>query len=299
MTYVVSDGVGTATATLAIEVQNESPTAVNDSYSVHSGNTLTVAAGAGVLSNDSDGDGDPFSVLSHGAAGNGTISIGADGAFEYTPNAGFAGNEFVTYVVSDGVGTATATLVIEVQNVAPVAGDDTYSVQTGNALVILAPAGVLANDGDPDGDVLSVVSHGDAANGAISIDADGALNYTPNPGFVGAETISYTISDGTSTASGQLTINVTPPGNTPPVAVADSYTVHAGETLTIAAAAGLLANDSDGDGDALSVLSFSAGQRYVEWSPTAASPTLRTPASPVPKRSPTRSATAPPRAAAP
>ena len=258
MTYVVSDGVGTATATLAIEVQNESPTAVNDSYSVHSGNTLTVAAGAGVLSNDSDGDGDPFSVLSHGAAGNGTISIGADGAFEYTPNAGFAGNEFVTYVVSDGVGTATATLVIEVQNVAPVAGDDTYSVQTGNALVILAPAGVLANDGDPDGDVLSVVSHGDAANGAISIDADGALNYTPNPGFVGAETISYTISDGTSTASGQLTINVTPPGNTPPVAVADSYTVHAGETLTIAAAAGLLANDSDGDGDALSVLSFSA-----------------------------------------
>ncbi|MCP5256186.1 MAG: tandem-95 repeat protein [Zoogloeaceae bacterium] len=258
VTYVVSDGVGTATATLAIEVQNESPTAVNDSYSVHSGNTLTVAAGAGVLSNDSDGDGDPFSVLSHGAAGNGTISIGADGAFEYTPNAGFAGNEFVTYVVSDGVGTATATLVIEVQNVAPVAGDDTYSVQTGNALVILAPAGVLANDGDPDGDVLSVVSHGDAANGAISIDADGALNYTPNPGFVGAETISYTISDGTSTASGQLTINVTLPGNTPPVAVADSYTVHAGETLTIAAAAGLLANDSDGDGDALSVLSFSA-----------------------------------------
>ena len=128
------------------------------------------------------------------------------------------------------------------QNVAPVAGDDIYSVQTGNTLVILAPAGVLANDGDPDGDVLSVVSHGDAANGAISIDADGALNYTPNPGFVGAETISYTISDGTSTASGQLTINVTPPGNTPPVAVADSYTVHAGETLTIAAAAGLLAN---------------------------------------------------------
>ena len=258
VTYVVSDGVGTATATLAIEVQNESPTAVNDSYSVHSGNTLTVAAGAGVLSNDSDGDGDPFSVLSHGAAANGTISIGADGAFEYTPNAGFAGNEFVTYVVSDGVGTATATLAIEVQNVAPVAGDDIYSVQTGNTLVILAPAGVLANDGDPDGDLLSVVSHGDAANGAISIDADGALNYTPNPGFVGAETISYTISDGTSTASGQLTINVTPPGNTPPVAVADSYTVHAGETLTIAAAAGLLANDSDGDGDALSVLSFSA-----------------------------------------
>ena len=69
VTYVVvSDGVGTATATLAIEVQNRSPTAVNDNYSVHSAIPSRFAAGASVLSNDNDGDGDPFSVLSHGAA---------------------------------------------------------------------------------------------------------------------------------------------------------------------------------------------------------------------------------------
>ena len=93
MTYVVSDGVGTATATLVIEVQNESPTAVNDNYSVQTGNTLTVAAGSGVLSNDNDGDlSDPFSVLSHGAA-MATISIGADGAFEPRRTQASSGND--------------------------------------------------------------------------------------------------------------------------------------------------------------------------------------------------------------
>ena len=123
---------------------------------------------------------------------------------------------------------------------------------------MLAAAGLLANDTDADGDILLrdlvfVTFEQRARRGGRWI-----IHVYINAGFTGAETISYTISDGTSTASGQLTINVTPPGNTPPVAVADSYTVHAGETLTIAAAAGLLANDSDGDGDALSVLSFSA-----------------------------------------
>ena len=74
-----------------------------------------------------------------------------------------------------------------------------------------------------------------------------------NPGFVGAGTISYTISDGTSTAG--TTDHRGAEYATSGVATA---TRCAGETLTIAAAAGLLANDSDGDSDALSVLSFSA-----------------------------------------
>ena len=94
-------------------MQNESPTAVNDSYSVP-GNTHG-CRGRRCAVERQRWRRRPFSVLSHGAAANGTISIGADGAFELPPNAGFAGNEFVTYVVSDGVGTATATLVIEVQ----------------------------------------------------------------------------------------------------------------------------------------------------------------------------------------
>ena len=59
------------------------------------------------------------------------------------------------------------------------------------------------------------------------------------------------ISDGTTTQQRHLTIEVQ---NAAPAAVDDSYTVQSGETPTIAAAAGLLANDSDGDGDALSVL---------------------------------------------
>ena len=54
--------------------------------------------------------------------------------------------------------------------------------------------------------------------------ADGSFTYTPDNGFVGTETLTYTVTDGTETVSGQLVITV---GNTAPEAVADAYSVHA------------------------------------------------------------------------
>ena len=52
-------------------------------------------------------------------------------------------------------------------------------------------------------------------------------------------------------------------GNTAPEAVADAYSVHAGQVLNVAAAAGVLANDSDLDGDAISVTSVTAPSNGV------------------------------------
>ena len=175
---------------------------------MHAGETLTIAAAAGLLANDSDGDGDALSVLSFSAAANGTLNVVTDGSFTYAPNPGFTGTETITYTISDGTTTSSGTLTIEVQNAAPVAVDDSYTVTEGNTLLVDAGLGLLANDSDVDGDALAVVSFSTPVNGVLDIAGDGSFSYTPNPGFSGIETISYTIGDGSASSTAQLEITV-------------------------------------------------------------------------------------------
>ncbi|MDA7429849.1 Hint domain-containing protein [Primorskyibacter aestuariivivens] len=89
----------------------------------------------------------------------------------------------------------------------PVAGDDAASTDVD---VVLNNIDVLGNDSDPDGDPLTVTSAA-APNGTVTINADGTLNYAPDPGFVGEDTISYTIDDGNGgTASANVIVAVDP-----------------------------------------------------------------------------------------
>lgn len=147
--YTVSDGKGgTDTASVSVDVGgvNDAPIAANDSNSTDENTALTVAAASGVLTNDSDPDGDTLSVsqVSNGTgtanAGQaitgawGTLTLNADGSYTYTPNAaaqalddGESQTDVFTYTVKDPAGlTATATLSITVngKNDAPVAVDD-------------------------------------------------------------------------------------------------------------------------------------------------------------------------------
>ncbi|MFB1031869.1 MAG: Ig-like domain-containing protein, partial [Thauera sp.] len=71
-----------------------------------------------------------------------------------------------------------------------------------------AAAGLLANDTDADGDALQVLSFEAPANGSLNVVTDGSFTYTPNAGFVGTEVLTYTVSDGITTVSGEFTINV-------------------------------------------------------------------------------------------
>src|SRR5690606_24863025 len=80
-----------------------------------------------------------------------------------------------------------------------------------------------------------------------------SFTYTPDAGFVGSEVLTYTVSDGITTRTGTVTLVVE---NEAPVVQDETYTVHAGDVLVVSAAAGLLANDSDLDGDALLVLNY-------------------------------------------
>lgn len=101
----------------------------------------------------------------------------------------------ITYVVSNNTG-----------NLAPVAVDDSAET-TENTLVIIP---VLANDSDPDADALTISSVTQAANGTVTINNNGTLNYTPKRRFKeGSDTFSYQVSDGIDSATAYVYITVT------------------------------------------------------------------------------------------
>ena len=136
-------------------------------------------------------------------------------------------------------------------NDAPVAVDDSVTATEDtpfNSVIDLD-----ANDTDLDGDALSVVvgTFATTQGGSITIAADGSYTYTPAANFNGVDSVDYTVTDGSLTDIGTLTINVTAV-NDAPVAVDDSVT--ATEDTPFNSVIDLDANDTDLDGDALSVV---------------------------------------------
>ncbi len=255
-TYTISDGQGgtsTAVVNLTVDSVNDTPVAVDNAFTVNEDNALTLAPSA-LLAGDSDLDGDTLSLVSVGDATHGTVSI-VDGQVVFTPEANYDGAASFTYTISDGQGgtsTATVNLTIDTANDAPVAVADVFTLNEDNALT-LAPASLLGNDTDLDGDTLSLVSVGDASHGTVSI-VDGQVVFTPAANYNGPASFTYTISDGaggTSTGVVNLTIDSV---NDAPVAVADAYSLNEDNALTLAPAS-LLGNDTDLDGDTLSLVS--------------------------------------------
>jgi hypothetical protein len=182
---------------------------------------------------------------------NGSVELDAEtGQLRYTPNQDYNGPDSFTYEVTDGELTDTATVSIEVTpvNDAPVAVAD--EAVTNEDVPVLID--VLANDTDVDGDVLRVASVGKAENGRTSIDSEtGRILYTPNQDFNGTDSFTYVVNDGQGgTAETTVTVTVNPV-NDAPVAVNDSATTEEDTPVLI----DVLANDTDVDGDTLSVLS--------------------------------------------
>jgi VCBS repeat-containing protein len=103
--------------------------------------------------------------------------------------------QLYSVIVDDGKGGSaaqTVTITLEGTNDAPDAQDDAHTVGH-NAVAAIA---VLANDGDADGDTLTVTTLGDAAHGTAEINPDGTIRYTPDAGFYGADSFTYTVIDG-------------------------------------------------------------------------------------------------------
>jgi DNA-binding protein len=138
-------------------------------------------------------------------------------------------------------------------NSLPVAVADEASVLVDSSVDV----NVLANDTDVDGDALTV-NQAISSFGTVTIQADQQLSYTPNPDFVGTDTVIYSITDGKGgTASSELVVDVF--SNTAPVAVNDTASTDDRSLILIA----VLANDTDAEGDVLTVSTASAEQGTV------------------------------------
>ena len=241
--YTISDGrggVGTATVSVTI---NTAPVALADSVFALVGQTLPI----NVLANDRDFDGDPLTITAVSANPRATLTI-VGSTIQFAPLAGVLPIETFTYTISDGRGGSATANVTVIQNLAPTAVADAVMVNMGASTTLA----VLANDSDPDKDVLkiSAVTQPAGAVAVISPDAKTVI-FTWNAGAVGPTQFTYTATD---SRDGFATATVLVALNHIPTAVNDVAMADPGIPLTI----NVLGNDTDLDRDVLSIASVTA-----------------------------------------
>ncbi len=239
------------TGLVEITIQNvqDAPVANPDFYTVDEDIVLTTTPANGVLSNDTDADGNALTAILGQSPAHGTIILNANGSFTYTPNLNYFGTDTFTYYANDGTDNsaeAVVTITINPVNDAPVAVDD--QAETDENVPVDIP--VLANDYDVDnvlnGSMIIIVTQ--PAHGTAVIDVPtGIVTYTPNPDYHGNDSFTYKLDDLCGCSSNIATVNiVVNPVNTAPVAVPDQATTLEDVAVLIP----VLANDTD-DNDAI------------------------------------------------
>ncbi len=157
--------------------------------------------------------------------------------------------------VSDGAGgTDTQDISVTVTNVndVPVATDDNFVTNEDTPITVPA-AGVLVNDSDVENDLLAASLVSGPSYGTLTLNADGSFIYTPNADFNGIDSFTYQLSDGNGgTSTAVANIMVISINDAPLAGAGESYTMANDDVLTLSAP-GLLANDTDVDGDPLTV----------------------------------------------
>ncbi|WP_238593202.1 tandem-95 repeat protein, partial [Vibrio parahaemolyticus] len=183
--------------------------------------------------------------------GNGTLVDNGDGTWTFTPQIDDDTEVSFTFDIIDDedlVVSGSANLDILPINDAPNAKNDVITTEEDTAVTI----DVLVNDSDVEGDVLSIQSASvPSEQGSVDI-VDGKLVFTPAENFNGEATITYIVTDGDLTDEAKVSVTVTPV-NDSPVAVDDTVSTQEDTVVTI----DVLPNDSDVDGDKLSIQSAS------------------------------------------
>lgn len=190
-------------------VANTAPQAVADSsFSVYGSDILIPAAA--LLENDRDVEGDTLTIVAVGASSLGTATLLGNGDIELLVPTGTEDVVTFTYTVADPSGatsTADVSLLVGPENVAPAAVADGSIDIARDAATTLVASQLLSNDNDPEGSTLTISTVANAIAGSVTDNGDGTVTFTPDAGYTGPASFTYTASDGI-TESTPATVDV-------------------------------------------------------------------------------------------
>ncbi|HGF5083475.1 TPA: tandem-95 repeat protein, partial [Vibrio parahaemolyticus] len=193
---------------------------------------------------------DSDSALNFSVSGNSNVLVSIEnGIATISPTADWNGSETLTFTATDPSGESISqTVNFTVAPVADIVADKATVVEDTSTVIK-----VLGNDTfEDDGKVVSLDTNNGPANGTVSVNPDGSVTYTPNDNYHGTDSFTYIVTSGGVSESTTVTVNVTPV-NDAPVAKDDIATTQEDTAVTI----DVLPNDTDVDGDKLSIQSAS------------------------------------------
>ena len=244
-----------ATVTVTVLPVNDAPVAVGNFYELFEDGTLTIL-GSGVLGNDFDVEQDPLAAVLATGPAHGTLTLNATGGFTYVPAANYNGLDSFTYRAFDGQAfsaPATVNIRVTMVNDAPVGVNDFLNATEDTSLTFVEFM-LLANDSDVDSNSLRATAVTQPLHGTLTaVGGTTQFIYRAAANYNGTDTFTYRPSDG-SALGNVVTVTVTVAAvNDAPVAAADGY-ITAEDTPITVAAPGVLANDADPDGDAITAI---------------------------------------------
>ncbi|MBU0595117.1 tandem-95 repeat protein, partial [Candidatus Bipolaricaulota bacterium] len=251
--YTISDNDGATSNEAKVDIEvlcNEAPEAEDDSATTDENTSV----GIDVVANDSDSDGtiDPSTIVITKDPSEGTLSVHpSTGVITYTPDPGSCGDDYFKYTIDDNDGSTSNEAKVDIEvlcNDPPLAIDDLYTTNEGQTLTV-SPAGVLSNDIDAPGSPLSAILIDGVEHGALTLDADGSFVYVHDGSETASDEFAYVANDANSDSNVATVSLVISPTNDQPTAANDSDSTKE----DVSARIDVLKNDSDPDGDNLSV----------------------------------------------
>ncbi|HCG5953976.1 TPA: tandem-95 repeat protein, partial [Vibrio parahaemolyticus] len=248
ITYTITDGALTDQATVNVTVNavNDTPvveSSIADQTLAEDFTPYTIDLNTAFSDVDNvDGE------LTFSVSGNSNIQVAiVNGIATFTPTADWNGSEALTFTATDPSGESVSqTVNFTVAPVADIVADSARVVEDTPTII-----NVLGNDTfEGDDKVVSLDTNNGPANGTVSVNPDGSVTYTPNDNYHGEDTFTYIVTSGGVSESAIVEVNVTPV-NDAPVAKDDIATTQEDTAVTI----DVLPNDSDVDGDKLSIQS--------------------------------------------
>jgi|GEM_PF-773441 len=238
---------------IRVNAVNQAPIGFEDSVTTNENIQRVID----VLANDTDIDGDRIFIDKVSQPFHGETYVEDDRVI-YIPNAFYVGDDNFTYVPHDGELSAQSVIVkvkVKDVNYPPIAQSDSFSVTSHRAIEL----DVLENDINHDQDSVTIKSVTTPAHGEAFITDNGVIEYISALGYIGKDSFSYVSTDGINDSNATLvSITVTELGaNQAPIALNDSATIAMNAQNSFI---DVLKNDSDEDGDIISIYSLTQPQ---------------------------------------